>query len=281
MRVCEALGALVGFFSKKSIDTSRVDAELLLAFVLGCGRLDLFLKYDRELSVQEIDLLRSLSIRRARREPLQYIVGDVDFYGQHLEVTPAVLIPRPETEELVYQLHQYLQEHPTNNGLDLGTGSGNIAIALTALIENLRMTAVDQSKEALAVAQRNAAKNQVEGRINFVQSFWFETLQGQTFDFIISNPPYLTEEELKEAQPEVRLYEPHSALVAKDNGLADLRHILENAPSFLNPGGFVVFETGLNQHKALGEWANTCGYKKIKTSLDLHQRERYFWAWLA
>ena len=133
MRVCEALKSLVDFFARKSIETPKTDAELLLAFVLKCKRLDLFLNYERELSKNELELLRRLSVRRGHREPLQYLLESVDFFGQTLKVDARVLIPRPETEELVYQIQQRLQGRVVQKGLDLGTGSGAIAIALTAL----------------------------------------------------------------------------------------------------------------------------------------------------
>lgn len=279
MRVCEALKSLVDFFAKKSIETPKTDAELLLAFVLKCKRLDLFLNYERELSKQQLELLRQLSVRRGHREPLQYLVGSVDFFGQVLKVDTRVLIPRSETEELVYQIQQRLQDSSVKTGLDLGTGSGAIAIALVALGCCERMTAVDVSPEALDLAYDNAAENNLADRIRFVCSSWFEKVSG-TYDFIVSNPPYLTEAEFLEAQPEVRSFEPKSALVAAEDGLKDLKQILKDAVSYLNPDGFIVCETGLNQHKILKEYAFQCGYKRVNSTQDLTHRERYFWAWL-
>ena len=279
MRVCEALKSLVDFFAKKSIETPKTDAELLLAFVLGCKRLDLFLNYERELSESELALLRQLSIRRGHREPLQYLVQSVDFFGQMLKVDARVLIPRPETEELVYQLQQRLQGSSVQKGLDLGTGSGAIAIALVALGCCQKMVAVDASPEALDLAYDNAVENNLADRIQFVCSSWFEKVNGM-FDFIVSNPPYLTEAEFQEAQPEVRIFEPKSALVAAEDGLRDLKQILKDAVEHLNPEGFIVCETGLNQHKILKEYAFQCGYKRVNSTLDLTHRERYFWAWL-
>jgi protein-(glutamine-N5) methyltransferase, release factor-specific len=279
VRVCEALKSLVDFFARKSIETPKTDAELLLAFVLKCKRLDLFLNYERELSKNELELLRRLSVRRGHREPLQYLLESVDFFGQTLKVDARVLIPRPETEELVYQIQQRLQGRVVQKGLDLGTGSGAIAIALTALGCCKQMVAVDVSPEALDLAYDNAAENNLTERIRFVCSSWFEKVSG-TFDFIVSNPPYLTEKEFQEAQPEVRVFEPKSALVAAEDGLKDLKQILKDAVEHLIPGGFVVCETGLNQHKILKEYAFQCGYKRVNSTQDLTHRERYFWAWL-
>ena len=279
MRVCEALKSLVDFFTKKSIETPETDAELLLAFVLKCKRLELFLNYERELSQAETDTLRRVSVRRAHREPLQYLIGSVDFFGQILKVDSRVLIPRPETEELVYQIQQRLQGTSVQNGLDLGTGSGAIAIALVALGCCKQMTAVDASPEALDLAYDNASENNLSDRIRFICSSWFEKVKGK-FDFIVSNPPYLTENEFQEAQPEVRVFEPKSALVADENGLKDLKRILKDAVEHLKSEGFIVCETGLEQHKILKEYAFQCGYKRVNSTLDLAHRERYFWAWL-
>lgn len=281
MRVKEALNLLIDYFRKKSIENFKVDAEFLLAFVLKCKRLELFLNYERLLSDEQIGLLRHLSVRRAKHEPLQYILGQVDFYGQILKVDSRVLIPRPETEELVYQINQCLQNKECSLGLDLGTGSGAIAIALLALNLDLNMIAVDNSSSVLDLAYDNAVDNHVAKRLKFVKSSWFEKLEGMHFDFIVSNPPYLSENEVEFSQPEVSCYEPRSALIASDNGLSDLKHILEEAHRYLKPGGWVVLETGLGQHAALAKCAKKWGYTNIKSTLDLSHRERFFWAWIA
>ena len=279
MRVGEALTSLVDFFKKKGVESPSVDAEWLLASVLNCSRLDLYaVNYDRTLSKTQIEQLRSLSVRRGRREPLQYILGSVDFYGQKLSVDDRVLIPRPETEELIYQLQQYWGDKAPRRGLDLGTGSGAIAIALTSLYPYLQMTATDISISSLDLAMENAESNRVNKQIKFVHSCWFQKLHA-TFDFIISNPPYLTQKEVDEAAPEVRLFEPMQALISAENGLADLKHIIAEARSFLKPKGMLVLETGLEQHEILAGWAQKSGFVQTKTTLDLSRRERYFWCW--
>lgn len=294
MRIAEALQSLVTYLGRHGIERPETDAEWLLSFVLHCKRLELFLMPERVLTAEQTERLRALSVRRTQREPLQYLIGEVDFFGQKLTVDKRVLIPRPETEELVYQMQQYLTENffkepsgsPDIAGgeqknltvLDLGTGSGAIAIALAALFPNIKLTAVDRSAEALAVAEKNSIENNVHERISFVQSDWFSNIKG-TFDVIISNPPYVSEEEYRSLQPEVRCFEPKSALMAGDEGLADLKHILWKASEFLNRGGCLVMETGMNQHAALHVYAKTLGYVKTQTTLDLSHRERYFWAW--
>ena len=141
------------------------------------------------------------------------------------------------------------------------------------------MSAVDISPEALDLAYDNAVKNNFANRIQFICSSWLEKVNGM-FDFIVSNPPYLSEKEFQKAQPEVRVFEPKSALVAEENGLKDLKQILKNSVEHLKPEGFIVCETGLDQHKILKEYAFQCGYKRVNSTQDLTHRERYFWAWL-
>lgn len=280
MQVREALRALTDYFTRRKIETPKVDAETLLAFVLGCRRLDLFLDYHRPLTEPQMALLRDYSIRRGYREPLQYLLGSVEFYGQTLRVTPDVLIPRHETEELVHQCVQYfLEESIPTTGLDLGTGSGAIAIALASTFPKLQMTAVDLSPAALDVACDNAIQNHVQERICFVRSRWFEKVK-HTFDFIVANPPYLSETELQGAQPEVRCFEPKMALVSAESGMQDLKHILKVGRSYLNHGGLLLMEIGLGQHEALQVLAKDLGYKKTKSTLDLSHRKRYLWSWI-
>lgn len=294
MHISEVLQSLTAYLGRHGIEHPSTDAEWLLSFVIGCKRLELFLMPERVLTAEQTERLRALSVRRARREPLQYIVGEVDFFEQKLTVDRRVLIPRPETEELVYQVRGYLEEtffKPSGSAeiadekqkcltiLDLGTGSGAIAIALSVLFPSVKLTAVDCSAEALAVAEKNSIENNVRDRISFVQSDWFENVEG-TFDLIISNPPYVSEEEYRSLQPEVRCFEPKCALTAEDEGLADLKYILSKASSYLKRGGLLVMETGCTQHVALHAYAKTLGYVKTQTTLDLSHRERYFWAWV-
>lgn len=279
MRVCEALQSLEKFFSQKKIETPKTDAELLLAFVLGCKRLDLFLHWENLLSESQLDALRALSLRRGKREPLQYITGSVDFFGQAIRVDSRVLIPRPETEELIFQLKAFFAQKQPVRGLDLGTGSGAIAIALASIFPEITMIATDISKEALDLAYDNALQNRLQERIQFVHSDWFQNVRG-TFDVIVANPPYLSEKEVQEAQPEVRVYEPKGALISAENGLKDLKWIIKEARHYLNPQGVLVLETGLNQHPSLTDYAKELGYAKVKSSKDLTQRDRFLWCWI-
>ncbi len=280
MHVNEALCQLTQFFQRKGIENAGVDAEWLLAHVLHCKRLELFLNYDRPLAQEQVSTLRELAKMRGRRHPLQYLIGSVQFYGQEIIVDSHVLIPRPETEELIYQLNEYFSKAtPPARIIDLGTGSGSIAITLATLFPNAQVVASDKHKDALDIAHKNAVENHVENRIQFIQSDWFENIH-DTFDCIVSNPPYLSESEWNQAQAEVKIFEPKHALVANDEGLSDLKILLQQGQAHLNAGGLMVLETGINQHSFLHQFAEQCGYSHTQSSTDLSKRDRFFWAWL-
>lgn len=273
------------FLAKKGIGNARLQSELLFAGTLGCRRLDLYLQFERPLTQAQTDSLRERIVRRARREPVQYILGDADFRTLTLKCDPRALIPRPETEELVgYALEKLAAIRPAGTParvLDLGTGTGAIALAIAAERPGTQLVAVDFSADALALARENFTlnfeKKGVPAEIEFLQSNWFENIAG-TFDAIISNPPYLTEAEWKCADPEVREREPRNALVADDNGLADLEKILRNARERLAPDGFVALETGIAHHARLEEIARECGFEKTESLDDLSARPRFFFA---
>ena len=276
MDVRTCLTQLTKFFEKKGIENAHVDAEWLLSHVLQCNRLELFLNYDQPLSVEEEDVLRQKAHQRGKRYPLQYILGTVVFYDQILKVDERALIPRPETEELVYQLNTCFSNQPPKRIIDLGTGSGAIAIALAALQPKVHIFASDAYSETLALATQNAHANRAH--IQFIRSRWFEKIT-DTFDCIVSNPPYLSETEWEQAQPEVKCFEPKHALVAAENGLSDLKHLLQEGIHYLNEGGFMALETGVDQHKYLSAFATQCGYARTESRLDLNGYPRYFWAW--
>lgn len=223
--VGEILQWSAGYLRERGVASPRLEAELLLAFVLKVQRLDLYLNYDRPLSVQEKDRFRSLLIRRGRREPTAYLVQKREFYGMDFEVNASVLIPRPESEDLVTRTLEFLKEEKMEKMrvADLGTGSGCLAIALAR--HGVEITAVDFSEDALAVARRNAERLGVAERIqwihaDFCTSTW---LAEGPFAAVVSNPPYLTPEEFEQAGPEIREYEPRQALVGGEDGLVFYR----------------------------------------------------------
>ena len=271
------------FLEKKGIGNARLQSELIFAGTLACRRLDLYLQFERPLTREQIDMLRERILRRARREPVQYIVGDTDFRTLTLKCDSRALIPRPETEELVgFALEKLNAEKPANapaRVLDLGTGTGAIALSFAAERPGTQVVAADKSADALALARENAAalSPEIVARTEFIQSDWFEKISG-AFDVIVSNPPYLTEAEWASAQPEVREHEPRGALVAADDGAADLEKILRGAREHLAPGGFVALETGIAQHARLEKFARENGFSEIETKTDLSGRPRFFFA---
>jgi release factor glutamine methyltransferase len=251
LSIREIQGKTVGYLQGKGVPNPKLDTDLLIAHVLGLKRLELYLDIDRPLTDTQLDQLRPLVKRRADREPLQYIIGSVEFSGLRLKVDTRALIPRPETEELVEHIRNRLVKAPRRI-LDLGTGSGAIAIALAVAYPGAEVCATDRSQNALDLAKENAGQYVSDKRIRFRLGNWFDAIdKGERFDLIVSNPPYLTEEELQTAEPEVRRHEPEQALVSGDDGLDDLKGILSTAALFLNQGGFLALETGVAQHTEL------------------------------
>lgn len=265
------------YFTGKGVPNAKLETDLLIAHVLGLKRLELYLDIQRPLTEAQLNVLRPLVKRRAAREPFQYILGYSEFCGMRLKVTRATLIPRQETEELIELLRERIAS-PPKKILDLGTGSGAIALALAAVYPEAAITATDQSAEALAVAQENARAFVSENPIQFKQGSWFDCIGEQEhFDLIVANPPYLTEAEMQSAEPEVAAHEPRQALVAGSDGLDDLKTILAGARARLSPGGLLALETGIEQHAVLAELAEAAGLRG-KGHNDLSGRPRFYFA---
>lgn len=278
LTVREIQSRTADFFRAKGVPDAKLDADLLLAHVLGLRRLDLYLDIERPLTDAQLDQLRPLVKRRADREPLQYILGFVEFCGLCLKVDPRVLIPRPETEELVERIQQALDSAPRRI-LDLGTGSGAIAIALAREYPEAETTAVDLSEDALVLARENAAAHASKNPVRFLRGNWLEPLaQADCFDLIVANPPYLSEDEMATAEPEVAVHEPRSALASAEDGLDDLRQILAVAPRHLSGGGLLALETGIAQHAALEQMAAASGLGRTQSQCDMNGRQRFFFA---
>ena len=240
------------YFESKKIEAPRASAEILLAKTLEINRIDLYLRYDQPLYPQELARFKLLIKKRAKREPVAYIVGQKEFWSMDLAVTPDVLIPRPETECLVEQALVYAPKE--NSGkcwkiLDLGTGSGAIVLALASQIRHHWYFASDISYKALRVAEFNAKKNHLSNKICFFAGNWFDPLKKSTakFDMIVSNPPYVQTELIEKLEPEITCYEPWGALDGGKNGLACLALIIQQAPNFLYPGGLLILEMGYDQ----------------------------------
>ena len=253
-----------GYLADKGVENARREAEWLLCQATGLDRVGLYLNFDKPLSDDELAGYRALVARRGKREPLQHILGSQEFDGLSFAVSPAVLIPRHDTETLLEQA--VLRAPQARHMLDIGTGSGCIAIALAKRLPEAAVTAVDLSSEALAVAQRNAEAH--GAAIEFLHGSFFEPVAGRRFDLIVSNPPYITTAELAELQPEVRDYEPRLALDGGPDGLAAYRVIVAQAPAHLQPGGWLLLEVGAGQAGDVAELLAQAGFGDIITATD-------------
>lgn len=248
------------YFTEKGIDNPRLDAELLLAHVLQLDRVGLYLNFERPLNAEELNVIRPLVRRRGQREPLQYLLGTTGFWSLEFEVTPAVLIPRADTEILVEEAIKHAAE--SGALLDVGTGSGAIAVSLASELSGWQVSALDISTEALAVAQRNAEKNGVGERVQFLHGDLAELPQ-EKYDLIVSNPPYIAQAEWDELMPEVRCFEPQNALLAADSGLDCYQKLAAQAVSRLIPGGWLLVEIGYQQAEAVQQLFVAAGLRDV------------------
>ena len=250
MTVLEAIQKSTEFLAKKGVESARLQAELLLAHLLKMPRMKLYLSFERALAPAETDALRELVKRRGRREPLQHLTGSVSFCGLEIAVNRQALVPRPETELLAEQGWQFLStlNPQPSTALDFGTGTGCLAIALAVKCPGAKITAVDVSAEALALAGENAARHNVAGQIQFLGGDGFAAFStAAAFDLIISNPPYIPTEEIATLQPEVRDFDPRAALDGGADGLDFYRRLAKEAQSFLKPDGRIMLEFGDDQ----------------------------------
>ena len=259
------------YFAGRSLDAPRLDAELLLADTLGLDRVGLYVNFERPLQTEELTAYRERIKRRAAREPLAYILGRTEFWSLPLKVTPAVLIPRPETELLVEQALPRLTGR--SQVLDIGTGSGALAIALASERPELTITAIDVSPAALAVALENARCNGVVERIRFEQHDLADLPSGP-YALVVANPPYIPSGELATLMPEVRDFEPWLALDGGADGLAAYRAITAQADRLLAPGGWLLVEVGAGQAAAVRDLLATAGLMELFAARDLADIER-------
>ena len=252
-----------GHFEKWRPETPRLDAELLLAFVLGCSRLDLYLKADQPLNQKERKAYRELVQQRADGCPIAYLIGEKEFWSLSLEVNKNTLIPRPDTETLVentvVQIQNWQIKHPESQCqiAELGTGTAAIPLAICAEVKNLHIIAVDCSKDVLEVAERNMERHKSllsprNNLIELVESNLFSKINPtEKLDFIISNPPYIPSKNISSLQVDITQYEPLIALDGGPDGLSFYRYLLETAPSLLTPEGEMFLEIGFDQQANL------------------------------
>jgi release factor glutamine methyltransferase len=237
-----------GFLAKKGSEFPRLDTEVLLAHALGCRRIELYTRYDESASDEARERFRDLVRRRVEGCPVAYLVGRKEFFALEFEVGPAVLIPRPESEFVVMECLGLAKEMPHPRVLDIGTGSGNIAVAVAQRHPGVQVTAVDLSPDALAVAAGNAARHGVAERVRLLAGDLFTPLPaGERFDFVLSNPPYIAREDLDRLPAGVRDYEPRLALDGGPGGYAVFERLLAQAGEHLEPGSYLILEIGAPQ----------------------------------
>jgi len=251
--------------------TPRLDAELLLADVLGRSRSYLHTWPEREVEAEPLERYQAMLARRQAGEPVAYILGQQGFWNLDLEVAPHTLIPRPDTELLVETVLALLPATPAAL-LDLGTGTGAIALALACERPAWRLTGVDRVPEAVALAERNRARLKLSNA-RFIESQWFSALAGERYQLIVSNPPYIAADDRHLAEGDVR-FEPSSALVAGADGLDDIRLIITQAPQHLETGGWLLLEHGFDQAAAVRELLGTRGFRAVESRRDLGGHER-------
>jgi len=253
-----------GYLAEKGVENARLEAEWLLCSAIGLDRVGLYVNFDRPLTEAELAVCRGMVARRARREPLQYILGTQEFMGLEFEVTPAVLIPRHDTEVLVTEALQ--RAGKAGRILDIGVGSGCIAVALATSLPGAEVLGVESSAAALALAQHNSYRH--GGRLTLFEGSLFEPFPGQKFDLIVSNPPYIPTADLETLQPEVRDYEPRQALDGGADGLDFYRVIIPAAPGYLNPGGWLLLEVGIGQAEPVTGMLAAADFRELFTGRD-------------
>lgn len=280
LTVLEIIKRTTDFFEKREVESARLNAELLIGHALGLKRMQLYLQFERPLTEAELETIRPLVKRRGLREPLQYIVGTTEFCGLKLKVDRRALIPRPETELLVELVKQHVPT-PPKRVLDLGTGSGAIALALASAYPEAAVTAVDLSAQALELARENATALGLAERLRVLASDWYSEIPAtETFDLIVSNPPYLSDEETNAALPEVKDHEPRNALSAGADSAAALNRIIRESRARLNAGGLLALETGIAQHGRLLAAVTDAGFARAESHRDLTGRDRFVLAFV-
>lgn len=272
------VGWMAADFSARGIESARLDADLLVGHALGLDRVGVFMALDRELTDDELTRIRALVTRRRASEPIAYLVGKKEFYGRAFVVSPAVLVPRPDTETLVERALALLPADAASHVLDLCTGSGAIAVTLAAERPALHVDATDLSDAALAVARENVDAHEVGERVTLRAGDLFAALESpRKYMIICANPPYIAVRDARSLPRDVHAHEPHLALFGGDDGLDVVRRILAEAPSFLAPGGTLLVEIGAGQAEAVTALARRdARYAEVRTQPDLAGIARVF-----
>ena len=265
-----------GHLQRQGIETPRLDAEILLAHARGCQRIELYTRYDHVLSDGERSVMRELVLRRAQREPVAYLVGHREFFSLDFQVTPDVLIPRPDTETLVLELLELSKPITAPRILDVGTGSGCIAVTAAVNRPDAHLTATDISTAALEVARTNATRHDAIKRVTLLYGDLFAPLnRDQPFDVIASNPPYIADGEWDTLDADVRQHEPRGALTAGKDGLDVIRRLITEAADYLVPGGHLLLEIDISQAEAVEALLNAeTAFDDVRLINDLTGRPR-------
>jgi release factor glutamine methyltransferase len=277
MTVLEVLQSATSYFQKRNIDSPRLNAEHLLAHVLGRKRIDLYLEFERRLPESELRPLRELVKRRGSGEPLQHLLGTVEFCGRTFRCDKRALVPRPETEQLVELLISHFKsEIAPARIIDVGTGSGVIALTLAAEFPKAEVVGADISEEALMLARENAERLGLANRVRLLRSNFFEGVQSE-FDLIVANLPYVSTEDRQNLSREV-LHDPEVALFAGARGDELMQQLIAQAPSWLRPGGMLTMEIGIGQSKTLLAALADKNYRDIWTEKDYSGVIRFLFA---
>jgi release factor glutamine methyltransferase len=272
MQLKQAVDSAYQLFLENDVPSPRLNAELLMTFVLARERSYLYAHPERELTADEQSRYEEVTRERARGCPTQYITGHQEFWGLDLLVSPAVLIPRPETEHVVETVLELVKEYPFDGPgrlklLDVGTGSGCIALALASELPHAEIHACDISDEALEIARINAARLALGGRVLFRKSDLLSVYAGDQFDFVISNPPYVGEADADKVQKQVREFEPRIAVFSGHEGLDVYRRLVPQAKEALRPGGWFVAEIGFSEEEKVRELLT--GWAEVQVTADL------------
>ena len=276
MTVLDVLQSMTAYFKKRNIDNPRLNAEHLLAHVLGCTRMELYLEFEKNLGETELATLRELVRRRGQGEPLQHLLGTVEFCGYTFLCDKRAMVPRPETEELVELLLQSTVHDPPSSILDVGTGSGVIALSLAAKFPEAQIHAVDLSEEALELARENAEQLGLSARVDFAKSDLLKNIRGK-FDLIVANLPYISSQDRHLLSREV-LHDSEVALFGGVHGDELIRELIEQAPAHLRPGGLLALEAGMGQSEALSGVLTQKKYKDICSKNDYSGTSRFMFA---
>ncbi len=257
------------YFREKAIDSPRLDAQILLAHALGCKRIDLYVRSAELTTEEQRTAFKSQIKKRVEGCPVAYLVGQREFYHLNFDVNSSVLIPRPETEFLVVEVLRRIKDKEAPRVLDIGTGSGCIALSVAHQHKTAKITAIDVSAEALSMARKNAAKHGLSERVRFLESDLFAALSDEKFDVIVSNPPYISAAELPTLAKEVRDFEPRLALDGGPDGLAIYRRLIAEAPAHLEAGGYLLLEIGSTQEKPVRDLIEAQGtFEAVGVHLD-------------